>query len=192
MSVSFDQVHDLSLALFAGYPVVAVAYYAARTAPDARRPEPEHARLLPLPQRWRKGIRRRLLEVVGRFASDRDRFDFAKGTARLDSGFRLSGDTAILLWFVPGLAASALAFLVGSDPDSSLTLARTLAAIALVMFFGAVGSLVIFATETTVFSAHDDAHAFDALARSFVLTNAAGAIVFVFAVLFAFGVFSPS
>ena len=192
MSTSLDQVHDLSLALFAGYPVIAVAYYAARTAPDASRSEPEGPRLLPIPERWAKGTRRRLLEIVGRSSHNRNRFDFVNSTARLDASFRLSGDIAILLWFVPGLAASTLAFLFGTDPDSGLALPRTLAAIALVMFFGAVGSLVIFATETTVFSSRDDAYAFDALARSFVLTNLVGAIVFVVAVLFAVGVFSPS
>ncbi len=75
-----------------------------------------------------------------------------------------------------------LAFLPGTDPHASHLWARAFAAI----------SLVIFATETTVFSARDDTRAFDALARNFILTNVAGAIVFVLAVLFVVGTFSPS
>src|ERR1700733_4575717 len=112
------QLADLTIAMAGGFPVIAVAFYAARFGSDNLDKIPENQKSIPIPPRWLKGIRWTLLShstPVFKATSDEE-----DATMPMREEFKVSADQVFLWRFLTGLTIALGALVLRNWPVVSL------------------------------------------------------------------------
>jgi hypothetical protein len=137
------QLADLTIAMTGGYPVVAVAFYAARVGPDDLSNIPEEQKRISIPPQWLKGIRWTLLShstPIFEAAGDGD------AAMPMGEDFKVSADRVFLWRFLTGLTISLGALVLRNWPVAS----HLCCAAALILFVATANTFVYFVTQTAM------------------------------------------
>ncbi len=149
MQVDPETVRDISIALTTVYPVIAVAFFAARSTPDDLLAKVSNGLTIRVEDRWTRGWRRRAAGVA--------RMPIQPGARayQVDPRFWLGADQRFVTVFPIGflLALSSLAL------SESHRASRLLLGVSIVLLQWLINSLLLFTTQTAAYKvALSDVH----------------------------------
>jgi hypothetical protein len=140
-AMTAEHVFDLGVALTTGFPVIAVAYYAARLLPDEFADMSDDSRRVLVPPAWAKGIRGWLVRLFARVPQD---FRTSSAPWLPMHKYAQGADAGFLVGFLLGL----LLGLASLTFERFCWVARPTCAISLVVFVLIATNLANFVTQT--------------------------------------------
>jgi hypothetical protein len=141
--ISDSQLTDMTVTITGIFPAIAVAFYVVRIGPDDLRHISDEEKRIPIPEKWARGWRFRLLQ---RLTPTFKKMDEKDPSIPFAEDYRLGADRSFLLTFPPGMVASLASLTLRHWPVA----AHLLSAIALLLLVLTIRTFVLFASQTAM------------------------------------------
>jgi hypothetical protein len=136
MILTDDTVQHLGDGMIVSFPVLAVAYFAARGGTDRSEASTARPVVIPVPAQWRAGPRGFLVSVFQRIRDD-------EGNLLFDSYVRLGFDRSMLLALTAGMTAATAARVFTAYGQVT----RALTGLSVAVFILALNTILVFTTQ---------------------------------------------